>query len=56
MLVQMSKTQKFAIARLIVRKAGVPRFVALVPQMEVFDANGQVTHTHRYTHLYLDVT
>lgn len=42
LLVQMSKTQKFAIARLIVRKAGVPRFVALVPQMEVFDANGQV--------------
>lgn len=36
----MTKLKKVAIARIIVRKVGAPRFVALVPQMEVLNEYG----------------
>jgi ATP-dependent DNA helicase 2 subunit 1 len=39
LLLQMHKSKKIAICRLIVRKSGVPRFVALLPQIEVQDEN-----------------
>jgi ATP-dependent DNA helicase 2 subunit 1 len=40
LLQEMHLQQKYAVARLVFRKTGVPRFVALLPQMEQVDEGG----------------
>lgn len=40
LLLEMLKLKKMAVARLIYRKATMPRFVALLPQAEKFDEDG----------------
>ena len=40
LLEEMDRTRTFAVARLVFRKTGIPRFVALVPQMEKLDEAG----------------
>lgn len=40
LLMELSKMNKFAVARLIYRKRGLMKFVALVPQLEQVDSDG----------------
>lgn len=43
LLQQMHTQGKYAVARFANRKASIPRFVALIPQMEILEKDGTCT-------------